>query len=187
MADSTLDSELFTLNCGKWGPVSKVGGKPTDGFDGASHHNVAAPAFPVGSVWAIYCDGSTGKEGFSEMTYLLVGTQNANSLIAVKSICVSDSATNPMAITNDPDDCIALPTGRLAVALSAITDAYYGWFWTGGICPEQYVSGLGGNYATDDNVAAGMITAHDLDADYIGLGPRATTEGIAGYSLAADA
>jgi len=196
MADSTLDSELFVLNGAGWGvaPVSN-GDIPNGGFDGVDHHNVATAVFPLGEVRQVYCNGDTGQEGYSRFIYLKVGTQNADSAIAAKSVCVRHSATKPFEVTNNADDCIHIPTDVGAIAISAMTDAYYGWFVEGGVIPEQYISGLGGNYATDGAVAAGPITFHDLTADYIGFGPAAiasgtaaaTPEPICGDALAADA
>lgn len=194
MADSTLDSELFTLNDFWPGSPNPNLSVPTDGFTGATHHNVAAETdYVVGTKIQVYCDGSVGQKGFSVLIYLQVGTQNADSVLAAKSVVVQDSATVWYQVTNDADSCIKIPTALAAIALSAMTNAYYGWFWCGGVCPEQYVSGLGGNYATEGSVAAGPITAHDLAADYIGLGNAAdladagVPEPVWGYALAADA
>jgi len=103
---------------------------------------------------------------------------------------VPDSQTLWYRVTNDPDDCV-IATGSLlaAVALSAMTNERWGWFWCGGICPESFVSGLGGNYETDGDIpSAAALVAHNLAADAIGLGPcGADTEGIIGYSIAIDA
>jgi len=167
--------------------------RPKDGFTGADHHNVTTAFYKPGTCIQMMCDGSVGKAGPSLLAYLQVGTQNAAVAIAAKSVCVPDSATVWYQVTNDPDSNIALPTDRLAIALGAIADAAYGWFWVGGVCPEQFVTALAGNYKTDGNVAAGIITGHDLSVDEIGLGPAlgvatgAAKEGDAGFALAADA
>ena len=188
MPDSTLDSQLFTL-VDNW-PNTRITiwAEPTGGFTGSTHHDVATPQFSRGEKISIMNQSTAGQEGWSTFIYLTVGTQNANSLIAAKSLVVPDSGTDVLVVTNDPDDCL-VNTGCLlaAYALSAMTNTYSGWFWCGGICPEYFVSGLGGNYATDGNVVAGALTVHDLAADALGLGPRATTEGFIGFSVAADA
>ncbi len=197
MADSTIDSEDFVLSAAGWGVFPADNDNvPKDGFTGSEHHNVALASkqFPLGMMKQVYCKGDTGLEGFAQFMYLLVGTQNADVAIAAKTFCVPDAADNPYEVTNDPDDCIFLPAHCVAVALSAMTDAYCGWFWVGGVCPEQYVSDLGGNYVTDGNVAAGMVVAHDLSADKIGLAPVLGTETagdiqemVVGWATAADA
>jgi len=188
MADSTIDSELILLR-DNWPGDADPGlaqDPPRDGFAGADHHNVATAAYQVGSKIQVYNKGTTGQPGFATFVYLQVGIQDAETVLAAKSIVVSDSATVWYKVTNDPGDCIALPTGLAAVAISAITNAYYGWFWCKGVCPEEAVSGLGGTYATEGNVVAGDITAHILAAGVIGLGPRAAGEGCFGFALAGD-
>ena len=195
MADSTLDSELFILR-NNWGSAPTADRfEPKDGFaeGNALHHNAATAKFPLGTCIQVHNKGTLGKAGPAQFIYLLVGTQNASSVIAARSVVVQDSAAVPYTITNDPDSCIKIPSGVAAIALSAMTNAYYGWFWCGGICPEDYVGDLGGTYATDADVLAGPFTAHDLDADYIGFGPsndigaNTAQEGIFGYALADDA
>jgi len=196
MADSTLDSELFVLYSHTWGiPVQKFGETPKGDFTDSSYQNVAAEKFPLGTSYAVYNPGTTGTQGWSVFTYLKVGTQNPDVAIAVKSACVQDSATDPFIVTNDPDSCIHLPSARVAYALGAVTDAYFAWFWTGGVCPEQLVSTLGGNYLTDSAVIAGDVRAVNLAADAIGLGnaqvpgsaASTANAGACGYALAADA
>lgn len=189
MGDSTLDSELFIL-FNRWGSSPRLYGNcPPGGFTDARHHNVANPVYELGTCVQVYNRSSkAGKDGPSQLIYLKVGTQNADSVIAVKSAVIQDSATVPYTITNDPDSCIKLPTGTGAFALGAMTDAYYGWFWCGGVCPEEFISTMAGNFATDSTVAAGQICYHDLAADYAGIAIADTAgEDICGFALAADA
>lgn len=189
MADSTLDSELFYLLPGRFGPAwdDKV---PRGGFEGADHHNVADQMFPLGMVKQVYNTGQYGKAGYSEFVYLQTESTSYTTPFA-KTVWVTDSATVWYTFTADPDDCGTTLTGNPlgVIGITAdITDAYYAWFWCGGVCPEEYVANLAGNYSTDGNVAAGAIIAHNLATDMIGLGPAAgATEAIIGYALAADA
>ena len=193
MADSTIDSNLIQL-VDSWPGVAVPPDRDASDMTSATvvGHNVAVPVVDIGTKWAVYNVADlqgNGVPGPATFIYLQVGTQNAASLIAAKSVVVQDSATVWYQITNDPDDCVSIPTGLAAIALSAVTDAYYAWFWCGGVCPELFVpdNALGGNYATESNVVAGPITAHNLTADYVGLGPCADTEEVFGYALAADA
>lgn len=190
MAASTIDSELIVLACGRWGPAIS---EPVllDGLTGVTHHNVAAPAYPVGTVIRVRNDsGVAGQPGFAELVYLQC-VANATVAIAARQLLVPDSATLWYRVTNAPDDAAvantALPTVPAVVAISAMTTLYYGWFWCGGICPQSHVSALGGNYATENNVVAGPISPHDLDADAIGLGPTAAGEVSIGWAIADDA
>jgi len=188
MADSTLDSELIVL-FDNW-PGHAVRNHietPLGGFTGSTHHNVATAKYGVGEcIWVR--NESLGQPGWSKFIYLGIGTQNADSAIAVKSYCIQDSATVWYLLTNDPDSCIKIPTTQGVVALSAMTDAYYGWFWCAGVCPEEHLSTLGGNFATDGNVAAGPFLFHDGTADYVNLSVADTAPEVgAGFALAADA
>jgi hypothetical protein len=60
-----------------------------------------------------------------------------------------------------------------------MTTGRYGWFWVGGVCPEEFVTDLGGNYYTDATVAIGDMTLANLVAP-------GTTPGEIGFSLPAD-
>jgi hypothetical protein len=171
MTDGTLDSEVFALTDHWPGERNIHLPEPVDGFQGETHHNVATAAYQVGTKVQVRNKGTTGKEGFATLIYLQVGVQNPYVAIAAKSVVVADSVAAWFKVTNDPDDCIALPTAQLAVALSAMTDAYFGWFWCAGVCPEELVSGLGGNYDTDGTVEPGLIRAVHLSVDEIGFGP----------------
>lgn len=188
MADSTIDSELFVLY-DNWPGDADPGlaqDPPRDGFTGTDHHNVAAAAYPIGSKIQVYNRGDTGQPGFATFVYLQVGTQDLETVIAVKTVVVPDSSTYWYRVTNDPADSIVVPCGLAGIAVSAITNAYYGWFWCGGVCPEEFVAGLGGTYATDGNVVAGDLTAHALAAGVTGLGPREAGEGAFGFAIAGD-
>lgn len=197
MADKVIDSEKIVMRLGLWGqPVVSVNNIPTGGFTGASTHNVATAAAGIGETRAVYCDGSTGKAGWSVFTYLQVGTQHVGVILACKAVCVPADGTYWYKVSNDPDASILSKNSALcAIALSAMTDAYFGWFWTGGVCPEQYVSGLGGTYPTDDSVAAGgEFRVGDMTADALGFtssmttgtGASTTMYGSTGVSIAAD-
>jgi len=161
-----------------------------DGITGASHHNVATAAFPLGTVVRLYNHSAkAGLNGWSEFVY--VGfVANAGVAIAAKQVLVADAvATGPYVVTNDPDSCVfATGAPQACIAISSVTTLYYGWAYCGGVVPEEYVSGMGGNYATADGTIAGPICAHDLAADAIGLGP---TDGVLdeaiGFALDADA
>lgn len=188
MADSTLDSELFTL-CDNWpGPVDMRRGLPLGGILGAAHHNVATEKFPLGTKIGVYNTGVTaGQPGWATFIYLQ-GEYTGAPTPAAKQFVVQDSATLWYMVTNDPDACLSNSTGLAAVMLSVMTDAYYGWYWCGGVCPEEQVAGLGGNFKTMNAVAIGAMTVADLaDSDEIGLSVATTLKGIIGYAIAADA
>jgi hypothetical protein len=190
MADSTIDSELIYLLPCRFGPATIFDEKDLPGgITGAIHHNVATPYFEPGTVAQLYCNGSYGKEGFSEFVYLQFASTSGPTAVAAKQVAVPDSATVWYTFTQDPDDCTVKDGNALAViSIGELTDGYYGWHWSGGVCPEQYVSGMAGNYATDGSVVAGNFICHDLTDDAIGLAAcGGDTEIIIGFALAADA
>ena len=192
MAESTMDS-LEVILIDNWPGTAKLIGHseiPVGGFTGSLHHNVPAPRYPKGEKLCVWEPGTLGCEGMATMIYLQVGTQTAS--IAAKMHCVTGSATDLYVVTNDPDANIIGPlTGcaMLGIALSAMTDAYYGWFWCGGVCPETFCPDLGGTHATEEgNVIAGLLCSHNCTvADKMAFGPvAADTEAIIGFALAAD-
>lgn len=190
MADSTIDSEMITL-IDNWPGYPSRYAPPQGGFELATWQNVATAVFKVGEKFQVWNESTAGVEGMSTLIYLPVGTQNTATgfTIAAKVLCVPDSATVWYALTNDPDSCI-WHTGStlLAIAISAMTDAYYGFFWCGGVCPESHISGLGGTYPTEGNVIPGPITPHNQTLDAIGFGPvGGAAEDMCGYSIATDA
>lgn len=186
MADATIDGGLIILYDNWPGPIEKRVGM-MDNPDGDIGQNVAVARYDIGSKIMVKNSGAAnGTEGPSIFTYLQVGTQHATVAIAAKIICVPDSATNPYVLTNDKGGDISVADGLCAIALCAMTNAYYGWFLTGGVVPSDLISGLDGTFPTDDSVVAGDFTTVDLTADAIGFGIIAATTSAVGYSVAAD-
>lgn len=173
MADSTLDSEKFYLiDLFPGAPIPSFTAQlPSGGFTGSESHNVASAAYPLGTKIQVQNrSASAGVDGFSIFMYGQVGTQNPDVSIGAKSVCTLDSASDPYELTNDSDTDIATTSCPAAVALSAMTNGNYGWFWVGGVCPEEHVSGLAGNYDTEGNVVAGGIVVAALAASNVPLG-----------------
>ena len=191
MSDSVIDSELIVLH-NTWGSPGPETSQPLGGFTGTSHHNVATAAFPLGTIVRVYCDGTVGQPGFSELAYLQLGTIDATNSIHAKHICVPDSATYWYKVTNDVSSANASAgEGHAAIAISDMTTAYYGWFWVGGVCPEQYITALGGDYGTAGSVAVGAFTVVALASSGttygdFGLGVLTATSESFGSALAAD-
>jgi len=189
MADKTLDSDYLILRDNWPGVPIPYYGLPNSDFANTTDHNVAAATYNVGDKICVYNTGVTaGKAGWATFIYLQYEGTGAPTL-AAKQVVVPDADTSAYVVTNDPDSALIVTGSYLAaVAISVMTDAYYGFFWCGGVCPEEFVAGLGGNYNTESNVAIGPVVAHDLTADEIGFGPvGADTEAIIGFALHADA
>jgi len=208
MADSTIAVELVKLTSGQWGPCVEFNMIPDGGFAStgttgkSGGFNSATAIWPVGTTIGVYQDGVTaGVKGVTELTYLQVGTQNAAVAIAAGSVCTQDSATDPNVITNDPDDCLLLEGGLCAIALGAVADASYAWFWTGGVAPEgtelfgdaaspltSCGAGDAGVIITDSTAVAGPKNiVSNCSADVLGLGVGGSDEFITAHLLADDA
>lgn len=168
---TTLATKLVQL-IDNWGPGNTIWAAPQDGVLGTLHHNVATAYYDVGTRLVFQNSGSVSNSqaGPSEMRYLKVGTQSGTAIAAL-SICTQASATVWGTVSNDKDAKISYNNGTIAVALSAMTDAYFGWFWTGGVVPAQLpfmdpTSTLIGNLTTDDSVtgdtALSLVTASDI-------------------------
>ena len=189
MADKTLD-DAFLILIDNWpGRAVSMQTLPTDGFTGATHHNVASAIYPVGTKIEVINDGASGLPGPSTFIYLKVESTGAPTS-AAKQVWVIDTNAALYTVTNDKDGELSVPALPSAVGLSLMTDSYYGWVWCGGVCPVQYVSGLGGNYATTSAVALGsMVIASELSADAIGFGIAIgdATDLMAAYTLSSDA
>ena len=186
MADSTIDSEKIILK-DNWPGLPLVGVVPPGGFTGVTHHNVTTPAYDLGTKIQVQ-NILAGVVGPSVLIYLKTGTVCAGTAFAARGVVSPETNASLYIVTNDPTSML-LNTGcaLAAVLLSAMGNTSYGWFWCGGVCPEEWVPGLGGTYATDDGVlAGGMITTQDLEADAIGLGAVAGVEGCIGWADAAD-
>jgi len=188
--DSTLSAEYFFLLAGRFG-LTNDHEIPPGGFTGSLHHNVATAAYPIGHVKSIPSEsGVLGQGGFTEFVYLQYEGTDAPTL-AARQFCVPGSATTWYQFTNDPDATVAVETGHAfaVVAISAMTDAYYGWFWCGGVAPGDLVTAVGGanDWATNGAVAIDSAIAINLSADAIGLGVQTSVEEeIIGWSGVAD-
>lgn len=196
MATSTLDLDYVVLYDLWPGYPDPRLGTPKDGFTGSDHHNVVAAAYPVGTKIQYYNAGtSSANVGMSTFIYLRLVAQDATNVVNVKHIVAVDDGAIATGVTNEAATDIAATHGPIAVALSTMTTAYYGWFWCGGVCPEDAVSGLTGNMITNGDVTAGCRLVrrdHGTDSDttsgeFMLSIAAADTEEVIGYSLAADA
>ncbi|HUW99398.1 MAG TPA: hypothetical protein VMY35_00330 [Phycisphaerae bacterium] len=193
MPDSTLDSELFYLLDTTPGVPNPTLTTPVGGFTAEACHNVVAPAYPVGTKIQVYNE-TAGVAGYSTFVYAQAETQDATNVIKARMFLTTLAATPVWwKLTNDAGADIGDGINCLVVALSTMTTAYYGWFWCEGVCPEDYVAALGGNYYTEGDVAIGPVTGGTLatpgtTAGEIGLtAVAADTSLVVGISLALDA
>jgi hypothetical protein len=190
-SDGTIDSELFVLNDLWPGRPNPSYGLPADGFTGTAHHNVAAAAYPIGTKIQVR-NATLGIAGLSTFIYLNLAAQDAN-VLAARHIVALHSGATPYVVTNDAANDLASQIGPIAIGLGAMTTGRYGWFWCGGVCPEDFVPALGGLYATlnPGTVAIGQITRADgtpsaTYGDFVFDVRNAVGEALNGFALAAD-
>jgi len=147
--NAVLDSEKIIL-FNHFGAPDPNLGEPKDGFTGAEHHNVATAVYPLGTVIQVY-NKTLGVAGYSQFVYGKLETQDATNVTFARCICTLHTDAVPTDFTND--NAADLASNACVIAISAMTVDYFGWFWCGGVCPEDFVSGLGGFYNCDDSVA----------------------------------
>jgi hypothetical protein len=189
MANSVIDTEMIVL-WDNWpiDPHSNWGGPyitgPAVDSLGWEGQNVATAKFDLGRKFHIREDGGTGKvSGWSTFIYLRVATQNPDVLLSCvaatnKTICTpagtpaenaTTAATALYTVTNDGNNSDSagavplLPLGMCAIATSAMTNNYYGWFWCGGVPPLTLLTGLVGDCPTANTVAIGEFALAQTD------------------------
>jgi len=191
--DLAIDSNQIYLLPGRFGPATMFE-PPAEGFTPLAA-GTTDPLYRPGTVCRVYNSGGSvsGLEGFSEFVYLTVENSSAPTM-AAKQVCVPVGNANGAwhVVTNDPDLANANEGGCTlgVVCLGVNTDAKYAWFWCGGICPEQYVAELGGDYETNGSVTNTTdfnFTTVDCSDDFIGFGPATSaTRAVIGCTLSTD-
>ena len=192
MANSVIDTEMIVLQDNwpfdpgfdRWaGPYRKPA---VDSLLWEGQNVSTLDKFRLGRKFVHYEPGGTGKlSGWSTFIYLKVGTQNADTLLACaaatgKSVCTVEgtlaensatAATQLYQVTNDADATTMESLGMCAVATSAMTNSYYGWFWCGGVAPLTLLTGLVGDIYTDQGITGPVdIVVSATDADDASLG-----------------
>ena len=176
------DGKFYLID--QW-PGEVTNGRNPDSF--ATYE--AAENFPLGSKRAIYDDTNNGM---AVLMYLRYSTGAGTVAVAtVKSICgisTTDMATAGQYcyVTNDGSD-IEL-TGPIAIALGTTTNDYYGWFWVGGVCPVDTISGLDGQFKTGGGVTAGsyMVLMDSASIAKFHLGTATDVCNYSAFSQAED-
>lgn len=170
--DKLMDSNLIYLLPGRFGPATMFEAPP-DGFVPLAAGTTEAMYRP-GTVCQVYNSGSYGVEGFSELIYLQADDGDSFTS-AAKMVAIPRSNTDWFLFTCDPDDGTTDNEGNphAVVCLSAVADTNFAWYWSGGVCPEQHVPDLAGNFQTNgsvDNTTDLNIASYDLSDNLMGFG-----------------
>jgi hypothetical protein len=110
---------------------------------------------PLGTKIAVYQATNHGYATFIMLQYEK-GTATAAT---VKSLCGLDTTEAITAgaqyiVTNDGGEAFDV-CGLAAVALNTVADGNCAFFWCGGVCPVDSVSGLDGVHKSDGSITAG--------------------------------
>lgn len=180
MADKTIGIESVVLiNNFPVGNIMQFNsGAPLGGFTGSDHHNVAVAKFGVGTMAQVWNDGtvSDGVPGWSTLMY----GQNVTTAIAdAHEMCQPASATSIYSLSSTKANAIMVNDISMmgAVSISAMTIAYYGWFWVGGVCPSSWVAALStGDLPTNNAVIIGQACIGPATGTKNVLQPQAAGE-----------
>lgn len=104
--------------------------------------NAAAAAHPLGSKIQVRQSGTYGPAGLSTLMYGKLEEDDAtNKVVAAGIVCTVSGETRvePHLLSSDEADIGTYASGMVAVAISAMTENYFGWFWIGGVAPADQV------------------------------------------------
>jgi len=194
MADSTLDAS-FLIMFDRWPGVARR----VDFADmpAAWLTPVATAVHRQGEkicVWNPLTTTVLGLNGWTTLVYLKLGTQGTT--IVAGDLVVPCLATNPFVVSNDQTGGAtpaldALGSPLAAIALSAVTNNYWAWFFCGGVSPVFHAVAVGGNMITGTaDVIIGLVCADtaDTSTNETVLGAcAAVTSAPIGTTLSADA
>ena len=153
-------------------------------FTNSDHHNVVKAVFDTGYKVQVY---EKSLAGWSTFVYLQYNLGASGVAAAAGHLAVYETGNSWFGVTNEGDATfVNVPP---AVILSTMTDAYYGFFWCGGVCPQSWVTALAtSNFNTDDSVVIGPVGLVDAsDPDVVGLTAAASAVNACGWSMADDA
>lgn len=154
-------------------------------FTNAAHHNVATAKFPIGKKIG-YFDNTC--QGESILIYLRNQADTHATASALGQVGTHLVGGTWYDVSNAGDEM--LPNNPPVVYLSLMTDAYFGWFWCGGVCPVDKTPLLiTTNCSTKNGVAAGTSfgTIDATDPDRAGFDATGAGVCAVGFSLANDA
>ena len=201
MADSTITVQGVVLR-DNWPGVPITPPVAYSDMSAASvGHNLANPMWRLGQKWKVYnsddsVDGTTGfNVGWSTFIYLkgaddiaTAPAATATSIVVIdNTIAAANAADKWFTVTGASANTTHDSDGFLGVALSTMTNSYYGWYWCGGVCPIGFVPlfTTASTLATDDSVVANCeVGSYTTAALTIGLRANPTDSSYAGVGFA---
>ena len=162
-----------------------------------SHNRVStseyAQKYPLGTIIG-YFNATLG--GYGACAYMKFDNGDAVACVAGDVLTMlagtfgSAGHTEHTTLTTDISAGMTKGGIPMAIALTAMTDGYYGWFWMLGVCPDFYVSSSAKFSTVDINtenvsLEAGEAFGATVDTT-LDEYTNAETCGVAGVSLVAD-
>ena len=167
---ATFGAEEFVLYDTFPGAVNPNMSEPVNGFDSTHSNNVSTAVFDVGTKIMNYNDVSTTTKGartankgpYTCIYAKYVCSTTASDITAgeqVTQFCMSDGV-RPFAMTKEltaANGAMIMPP--LAVACADMTPNSHGWFWCGGVCPQEDITALDTSAwpVTDGSIAGGQV------------------------------
>lgn len=159
----------LVLRPGRFGPPKRLR-LPYEGITGSNHHNTLTPIYPLGTVLQLwnsdtgYQDGTT-SDGAANWCEFVYGRFDEGPTLVARHVLIPKVVNELFDFTNDKADMGSEVAQHYAVvAISTMTDDYYGWFWSGGVCPSDLVGDAFSATATVEVVSAGAAAGSSLQA-----------------------
>jgi hypothetical protein len=199
---ASLGAEEFYLIDHWPGAIHPYLSDPTAGFDSTTYNQVTTAAYKPGTKILGYNDTTTTTGGSRSANRGYYTVLYAKYLCATTAIditagdivtisCGSAGAYGDLAVTRDMSASngagACMPA---AIACADLTPTSYGFFWCGGICPQEDVTGLDMSaYVTDGSVTQGTMLVLSTGASHatfsIDVSDNATMQ--VGWAYCADA
>jgi len=150
--------------------------EPTTSLDSTVYNTVTTPYYLPGTKLQICQDvtvtttnARSCNQGYSTLIYAkFVEATNSGDCTAcdiVTLFCISTNALGPLAVTKDVSAGMDGFGGPVAIAVADITPDAYGWFWCGGVCPQEAITAMDVCiYVTDGSVVGGIPLALSWDS-----------------------
>ncbi len=168
-------------------------GKPTQGNNPSSWQTVyATEAWPLGTKRLIYDDTNKGWATVMFLKFVNGSVPEPDLGAGKFPLCGQHTAGaasgDYFTVNNDASEVNLV--GPMALALGEVLTATpYGWFWVGGVCPEDTIAELNdAAFVTDNGVTAQkyMVMADGSSYCVFHLATNTDAANFAAYSLVTD-
>jgi hypothetical protein len=163
-------------------------GEVTNGPNPADWTAVSATEdFPLGTKRMIYDDTNNGWATLMYLKYVDGAVPEAT----IRDTCgqhTAAAASGDYFCVNDDGSEVGL-TGPIAICLGTMVANYYGWFWVGGVCPQDTITALNdAAYVTDGGVTAQsyMVLAASSSYAVFHLATNTDCANFSAFSLVTD-